>query len=96
MTTLTIVTERGGVVKPLLRSAIENEMRLLEAGALRTERRIREFESQYGFMTDEFVIRYESGELKESLDFDEWVGEHRALARLRENQEALRSLRLEG
>jgi hypothetical protein len=95
MTTLTIVTEQDRGLKPLLRSAIENEMRLLAAGAARTERRIREFERRYELTTDVFLTRYESGALRESLDFDEWVGEHRTLARLHENQDALKGLRIE-
>ena len=95
MTTLTIVAENGRGLKPLLSSAIDNEMRLLEAGAQRTERRIREFEAKYGFRTREFLAQYEVGDLHECLDFDEWVGEHRTLVRLREDQAALRGLRIE-
>jgi hypothetical protein len=95
MTTLTIVAERDEGLRPLIRSAIENEMRLLEAGARRTKRRIAAFEQQYSIATDDFLSQYESGSIQECLDFDEWIGEHRTLQRLRERQEALRGVRVE-
>jgi hypothetical protein len=45
--------------------------------------------------TAEFLKRYESGELDETLGFDEWIGESRTLARLEDSLAALEGVRVE-
>jgi len=42
--------------------------------------------------TAEFLSRYENDELAETLEFDEWIGESRLLARLREKTETIREI----
>ncbi len=76
-----------------METALQNELRLLEAGIRRTEQRLREFEQRYGLSSAEFVRRYERDELEESLDFAEWIGEYRLLERLREKADTLREIR---
>jgi hypothetical protein len=78
-------------------AALENQVRLLQAGIARTEERLCAFEADYGFSstvlrTAEFIRRYENDELPETLAFDKWVGEQRMLARLREKVETLRGI----
>jgi hypothetical protein len=81
-------------LRPLVEAAIENQLRLLEAGVERTEERIRAFEAEYGMSSETFVRRYENDELPETLSFAEWIGEHRMLSRLREKAETLREIRI--
>lgn len=42
--------------------------------------------------TDEFVERFETDELAETLEFVEWIGEYRLLLRLKERVETFRSI----
>ena len=93
MTDLRLVSTHKRELKTLGKAAIGNELRLLEAGVRRTERRLREFEKKYRLGTQDFVARYESDKLKETLDFDEWIGECRMLERLKEKAETLRDIR---
>jgi hypothetical protein len=74
-------------------AAIQNEIRLLQAGIRRTEQRLTDFEAEYGLSSPEFVRRYENDELAETLDFAEWVGEFHLLERLNEKAETLREIR---
>lgn len=89
MSELTLVSPHGHSLKPLVQAAIENELRILEAGIRRAEQRIKEFESRYHLSTQDFVRRYEKDEIEESLEFAEWIGESRLLGRLREKAETL-------
>lgn len=93
MADLKLVSTRKGQLKPLVEAALANELRLLEAGIHRTEQRILEFEEKYQLRTEEFISRYENDELAETMDFDEWIGEFRMLARLREKADTLRDIR---
>lgn len=95
MSTLTLTTEGSGrrPLRPLIEGAIQNELRLLQAGIQRTKQRLTAFETRYGYDSQEFLQRYENDELSETLDFAEWIGEYRLLERLREKADTLRDIR---
>ena len=93
MADLRLVSTRKRQVKPLVEAAIANELRLVEAGIRRTEQRLLEFEEKYHLGTQEFISRYENDELEETMDFGEWIGELRLLARLREKADTLKDIR---
>lgn len=92
MAELVLVSKRQGSLRPLVEAALTNELRLIEAGIARTERSMRDFEARYGLLTADFIRRYENDELEETLEYDEWVGEHRMLIRLKEKAETLRGI----
>lgn len=93
MTKLTLISSRKQPLKPLVKAALNNELRLLEAGIQRTEKNIQSFESRFGMVTDEFMKRYENNEFDETLEFSEWIGEYRMLNRLKEKTQTLREVR---
>jgi hypothetical protein len=95
MSGLRLVSTRKRQLKPLVEAAIANELRLIEAGVRRTEKRLHEFEEKYNLGTQKFISRYENDELEETLDFDEWIGEFKMLTRLREKVDTLRDIRFE-
>lgn len=88
MAELTLISLRQRRLRPLVEAAIQNELRVLEAGIRRTQGRLRTFETEYSLTTDEFLHRYENDELQETLDFAEWAGEYRLLERLQESRHA--------
>jgi len=92
MAELTLISPRQRQLKPLVEAALQNELRLLEAGIRRTEQRLREFEAQYELSSAEFIRRYEQDELEETLEFAEWIGEYRLLERLREKADILQEI----
>ncbi len=93
MTELTLVSTHKRPLKPLVEAALANELRLLEAGIRRTAQRLYEFETKYQLSTREFIQQYERDEFEESLEYTEWVGEYRMLARQQEKAEALRDIK---
>ena len=92
MAELILVSPRQRLLRPLVEAALQNELRLLEAGIRRTQQRLSAFETRYGLSTAEFLQRYEDDELQETLDLAEWVGEHRMLERLQSKATTLREI----
>jgi len=76
-------------MRPLLRSALQRELKLLEQGIRRTRARMEAFEKQYGMSTDEFLRRFNKDDLGETMDFIDWYGETRMLASLGEQKKAI-------
>jgi phage shock protein A len=95
MVALTLTSSHARPLKPLVEAALKNEQRLLQAGIQRTEQRLREFETEHGMSSTEFLRCYENDELQETLDFVEWIGEHRLLERMREKVNILQEIHFE-
>ena len=96
MVELTLVSETQRPLRPIVENALANELRLQEAGIQRTEQRLREFEARYQMTTDEFLHRYESNQLGETLEYAEWIGEYRLLQRQRDKADTLRGIHFAG
>jgi hypothetical protein len=79
-------------LKPIVEAALENELRLIEAGIRQTEHRLKEFEDKYQLKTRDFIARYEDDKMEETMDFIEWIGEFRMSERLKEKADTLRSI----
>lgn len=92
MSTLTLVSPRNHPLQPLVEAALAKELNFLEAAIQRTKQRLNEFEQKYQMTTGEFVTRFENDELTETLEFDEWIGEYRLLARLQEKVDMVREI----
>ena len=93
MSAVTLISPTQRPLRSLVEAALQNELRLLQAGIRRTEQQLKAFEAQYALSSDEFLRRYENDELSETLDLAEWVGEIRLLERLREKANTLQEIR---
>ncbi|MBI5650474.1 MAG: hypothetical protein HZC40_08530 [Chloroflexi bacterium] len=93
MSQITLISPQERPLQPMIEAALQNELRLLEAGLHRTDMRVRHFETQYGMSTSEFLRKYQNDEVEETLEFVEWVGEFRMRERLQEKIKTLREIR---
>ena len=93
MTELRLVSNGKRALRPIVEAALHNEIRLLEVGLRRSQQRLQQFEAQYGLSTSQFIQRYENDEMKESLEFAEWIGEYRISERLQEKIDTLSDIR---
>jgi len=93
MAELRLISDYKRQLKPLVEAALKNELHLLEVGIKRTEQNLIEFEQKFNLSTHEFIDQYEKDKMEETLDFAEWIGEHRMLERLKEKAETLRAIR---
>ena len=94
MSDIRVISSRDRELKPLVATALENELRIIHAGIKRTGQRLKDFENKYELSSSEFLRRYENDELNESLDFAEWIGEIRMIERLKEKSEILKDIRI--
>ncbi len=69
---VTVRTDDLKTLKPLLRSAIENEKKMVLLGLERTRIRLTEFERQYQMSSTEFEHHLLASEIAETVDFSEW------------------------
>jgi hypothetical protein len=81
---ITIETPNISQFEPILRTALEREVHLVEYAILRTQERLAEFEKKFGLSTSEFERRFHPGDLEVTLDFIEWWGEVKTLRLLDE------------
>ena len=84
-----VTTDAPAALKPLLASAIQSELRMLELGLARITERLQAFKKQYSLTSEEFEQRFETGEVGERLDYIEWAGEIKTYRRLEEQWQAL-------
>lgn len=92
---VTIKTSDRARLKPLLRSAIENEKKMLIWGLERTRQRLSEFEQRYGLTSAEFERRLHALELTETVEFSEWRMEIEMLQLLQSQYQALQEAELD-
>jgi hypothetical protein len=81
-------------IKPLIESAIQAELRMLDLAMERTRKRLLDLENAYGMASKDFESRFERGHIAESLDFIEWAGELKTLKMLNDQREALLGVQL--
>jgi phage shock protein A len=72
-------------IKPLVESAIRNQLKSLQHGIKRTRERIAEFEKKTGMSSAEFQKKLSGGDMDETLETIDWNMELAAL-RLLEGQ----------
>lgn len=77
-------------LRQIIESALSERLDSIEAGIKRTKERLQEFETKYELLTEEFIRRFNNDELTHS--FDEWIGESRMLAHLRQKKETIEEI----
>jgi hypothetical protein len=90
-----IETEDRTVLQPLIKSALENEKKMVTFGLERTRKRLAEFEGDYGMSSEEFERRLNASEIAESVEFSDWRMEIGLLRLLERQYRALANARLD-
>jgi hypothetical protein len=92
---LTIKTSNKAALKPVLRSAMEGEKRMIAFGLQKTRLRLADFEQQFSMSSAEFERRLNSGELEEAVALTDWRMEIGMLRLLEKQYEALQEARID-
>ena len=92
---MTIKTEDRATLEPLLRSAIDNEKKMISIGLERTRQRLAEFEHKYEMESSDFERRLNSLEIDETVEFSEWRMEIGMLRLLERQYKALQNAELD-
>jgi len=92
---ITIQTNNIQRFKPLLKSALEREAKLLDYAIERTHQALAPFETRYTMTTDEFERKFKAREIEETLDFLDWWMEVEALRHLEAQRGSLTDAKLD-
>lgn len=92
---VTITTPNAKRFKPLLRSALEREARLLEHSIMRTRQALEVFETRFGMKSADFERKFKAKEIEETLDTLDWWMEIEALHHLEEQRQSMREAKLD-
>ncbi|MBC8496346.1 MAG: hypothetical protein ISS57_01535 [Anaerolineales bacterium] len=92
---ITISTQNAEKFKPLLRSALVREARLLDFSIQRTMEALKVYEERYGLNSSEFERQFKAREIEETLDYLDWWMEIEALHHLEEQRHSLEDARLD-
>ena len=92
---LTIKTSNKAALKPVLRSAMEGEKRMIAFGLKKTRQRLADFERQFSMSSAEFERRLNSGDLEETVTLTDWRMEMGMLHLLEKQYEALQEARID-
>lgn len=82
---IVIKTNAEDSIKPLVETAIRNQLKALQHGIARTKERIADFEKRMGMTSEVFKEGLKSGKLEETIETIDWNMELAAL-RLLEGQ----------
>jgi len=72
-------------LKNLIKSAVENQLRIITFGVAKTRKKLKEMENESGMDSKEFYTQFKEGKLDDETRYVRWAGEYETLERL--NQE---------
>ena len=82
-------------IKPLIESAIQNQLKTLQHGIKRTKERIVEFEKKLKISSIDFEKKINDGEIEETLETIDWNMELTALQLLKIKYDSLNNAIIE-
>ena len=79
-----VIIEPGATsnVKNLVKSAVENELKVIRFGIAKTKRKLEELEERFGMKSNDFYKNFNEGKMGDDLEHIRWAGEYETLDRL--------------
>ncbi|MFQ6054461.1 MAG: hypothetical protein ACE5KE_07405 [Methanosarcinales archaeon] len=77
---------------PIIMESLRRETALIEVKINLVKDEILDFEKKYNISSEEFLKKFESGELGDAQDFFEWWGLIRGLKKLKERMQQARKV----
>jgi len=72
-------------LKTVVKSALENEVKLITIGLKKTMEGIRNYEDKFKMDSETFYKKYSSGEAGDDMEYIRWAGEIETLKKLERN-----------
>ena len=79
-----VIIESGATsnLKSLVKSAVENELKVIRFGISKTKRKLEELEERFGMKSNDFYKKYNEGKMGDDLEHIRWAGGYETLDRL--------------
>ena len=81
-------------LRNLIRSAVENQLRVIDFGIAKTKRKLGDLEKEIGMNSKDFYEEFQKGKLGDDLKFIRRAGEYETLARLQKDYTDLQGIEL--
>ncbi|MCD4811330.1 hypothetical protein K8R14_01845 [bacterium] len=81
-------------LKNLIKVAVENQLKVINFGIAKTNRKLRELEKESGMDSNYFYEEFQKGKLGDGFKFIRWAGEYETLERLQKDCNELQGVEL--
>ena len=82
MTRIIIEPQTAKNVKILIKSAIENELKIMKLGIAKTKNKLEKLEKNFGMDSEHFYRLFNEGKMGDDLKYIRWAGEYETLQQL--------------
>ena len=82
MARIIIEPQNANNVKSLIKSAVENELKIIGFGIDKTKKRLEELEKKFGMDSGNFYRKFNEGKMGDDLEYIRWAGEYETLQQL--------------
>ncbi len=89
MVRIIIEPKSANNVKILVKSAVENELKVIGFGIAKTKRKLEELENKFGMDSGNFYKEFNEGKLGDDLEYIRWAGEYETLQQLQRDHNDL-------
>ena len=89
MARIIIEPQTANNVKNLVKSAVENELKVIGFGIAKTKRKLEELEKKFGMESEDFYKKFNEGKMGDDLEHIRWAGEYETLQQLQRDHNDL-------
>ena len=89
MARIIIEPQNANNVKSLVKSAVENELKIIGLGIAKTKKKLEELEKKFGMDSENFYKKFNKGKMGDDLEYIRWAGEYETLQKLQRDHSDL-------
>ena len=89
MARIIIEPQNANNVKSLIKSAVENELKIIGFGIDKTKKKLEELEKKFGMDSGNFYRKFNEGKMGDDLEYIRWAGEYETLQQLQRDHSDL-------
>ena len=94
MARIIIQQEADDNLRHLIKSAVENQLNLINFGIVKTKKKLEELEKENGMDSKAFYGEFMRGNMGDDLEYIRWAGECETLAQLEKDYNDLQGIEL--
>jgi hypothetical protein len=94
MARIIIQPQTADNLKNLIKSAVENQLKVISFGIAKTKKKLEKLERESGMDSKDFYEEFQKGNLGDDLKYIRWAGEYETLAQLQNDYNELQGIEL--
>lgn len=89
-----IIQQPTDNIKNLIKSAVENQLNIINFGIIKTKRKLEELEKESQMDSKTFYEEFTKGNMGDDMKYIRWAGEYETLAQLQKDYNDLQGIDL--